>query len=105
MLWFIQQMHSLIELLQQAQKELSCPTCGRGFQLGEIRPRGRIKNNLMLQAVCANNHFPVVIIFIPNKPFNVQLKAISKKDTDALALRLSDFNGDFASLWKQNSAK
>lgn len=90
---------SLIELLQQAQKELTCPTCGRSFLLSEIRPRGRSKNNLMLQAVCANNHFPVVLIFIPSKPFDGKIKAIAKKDVEALSIRLDTFEGDFAALW------
>lgn len=98
-------MLSLIELLQQAQKELTCPTCGRSFQLAEIRPRGRVKNNIMLQAVCANNHFPVVLIFIPSKPFDGKIKAIGKKELTELELRLGDFDGDFVAMWKQNTTK
>lgn len=98
-------MLSLIELLQQAQKELACPSCGRGFQLSEIRPRGRVKNNIMLQAVCANNHFPVVLIFIPSKPFDGKIKAIGKKEIIELELRLNNFDGDFVGMWKQNTAK
>lgn len=93
-------MHSLIELLQQAQKELTCPTCGRHFMLSEIRPRGRVKNNIMLQAICANNHFPVVLIFIPSKPFDGKLKALTKKEATDFGEHLATFNGDFATLWK-----
>lgn len=98
-------MLSLIELLQQAQRELSCPTCGRSFQLAEIRPRGRVKNNLMLQAICANNHFPIVLIFIPSKPFDGKIKPIGKLEIEAINQRLSAFDGNFVGLWNQNSAK
>lgn len=94
-------MISLLELLQQAQKELTCPTCGRTFLISEIRPRGRVNNTVMLQAVCSNNHFPVVLIFIPSKPFSGKIKAIGKKEVTEIAERLATFDGDFAALWEK----
>ncbi len=92
-------MPNLIELLRQAQKELSCPTCGRNFLLSEIRPRGHVNQTLMLQAVCSNNHFPIVMIFIPSKPFDDSIKPITKKDITKLSQKLQAFDGDFAKLW------
>jgi hypothetical protein len=96
-------MPSLIELLHKAQKELTCPTCGRSFMLSEIRPRGHINNTIMLQAVCSNNHFPIVLIFIPSKPFSAAIEPISKKEITQLKESLSAFNGDFSRIWKQTT--
>jgi hypothetical protein len=93
-------MPSLIELLHKAQKELTCPTCGRNFLLSEIRPRGHINNTIMLQAVCSNNHFPIVLIFIPSKPFTAAINPISKRDIVNIKQKLESFSGDFETLWK-----
>lgn len=94
-------MLSLIELIHQAQKELSCPTCGRTFLLSEIRPRGHVNNTIMLQAVCSNNHFPIVLIFIPPKPFAAKVRSLTKRDVLKLKQALDAFDGDFAALWKK----
>ncbi len=91
---------SLIELLQQAQKELRCPTCGRSFLLSEIRCRGHINNSVMLQAICSDNHFPTVLIFIPSKPFPHQIKPISKRDITQFKEHLATFDGEFSKLWR-----
>jgi hypothetical protein len=93
-------MPNLIELLHQAQKELTCPTCGRSFHLSEIRPRGHVNHTIMLQAVCSNNHFPIVLIFIPTKPFKTNLKPITKKDVLAISQAIESFEGTFNTLWK-----
>ena len=93
-------MLSLIELLQQAQQELTCPTCGRRFHLSEIRPRGHINDTIMLQAVCSNNHFPVVLIFIPSKPFPSYVHPIRKGEIIKIKQVLASFDGDFRALWK-----
>lgn len=95
-------MPSLIELLHKAQKELSCPTCGRNFLLSEIRPRGHINNTIMLQAVCSNNHFPIVLIFIPSKPFTADIAPITKNDIEKIKDSLEAFNGDFNLIWKRS---
>ncbi len=94
-------MPSLLELLQQAQKELTCPTCGRRFMLSEIRPRGHVNNTLMLQAVCSNNHFPIVLFFIPSKPFTDAITPITKGDILRLRQSLEAFEGDFKKIWSQ----
>jgi hypothetical protein len=94
-------MPNLIELLHQAQKELTCPTCGRNFLLSEIRPRNHINNTIMLQAVCSNNHFPIVLIFIPSKPVNASITPVTKKDVVSLKQAMETFNGDFSGLWTE----
>jgi hypothetical protein len=98
-------MISLIELLHQAQKELTCPTCGRNFLISEIRPRGHINKTIMLQAVCSNNHFPIVLIFIPSKPFSAKITPITKRDILKLKQRVDAFDGDFATLWSDTPNK
>ncbi len=92
-------MPNLIELLKQAQKELRCPTCGRNFLLSEIRCRGQVDNNIMLQVVCSENHFPIVLIFIPSKNFNASIKPITKRDLVRMKDALQTFDGDFGKLW------
>ncbi len=92
-------MPSLIELLHQAQKELTCPTCGRTFLLSEIRPRGHSNSTIMLQAVCSNNHFPIVLIFIPPNSYNLSIQPIQKRDLLELKRTLETFEGDFLTLW------
>lgn len=95
-------MPSLIELLHQAQKELTCPTCGRSFMLSEIRPRGHINNTIMLQAVCSNNHFPIVLIFIPPQQSTVKIKPITKRDVLKLKQALDGFEGKFTDVWPKH---
>jgi hypothetical protein len=95
---------SLIELLHQAQKELSCPTCGRSFLLSEIRPRGHVNNTIMLQAVCSNNHFPIVLIFIPPKQVETKVKPITKRDIVKLKQALETFDGKFTEIWQNTNS-
>lgn len=93
---------SLYDLLHQAQNELTCPTCGRSFLLSEIRPRGHYQNTVMLQAICSNNHFPIVLIFIPSKPFSGKITPIDKEDLTKLKHTLATFDGDFIGVWGKN---
>lgn len=93
-------MTSLIELLQQAQKELACPTCGRRFHLSEIRPRNHINNTIMLQAICTNNHFPIVLMFIPSKSLPSSIQPLKKNDVAQLAKTLDSFDGLFSKAWQ-----
>jgi len=93
-------MLSLIELLRKAQKELTCPTCGRTFSLSEIRPREHNNNTIMLQAICSNNHFPIVLIFIPSKPLTTKITTVNKQDTELVKQWLGIFDGNFSELWK-----
>ncbi len=92
-------MPSLIELLQQAQKELRCPTCGRSFLLSEIRCRGHMNNSVMLQAICSENHFPTVLIFIPSKTFPDSLRPLTKKDVTKIKEVIAEFDGNFSKIW------
>lgn len=90
---------SISDLIKRASRELTCPTCGRKFNLDEIKYRGSINHTILLQAVCANNHFPVVMIFIPPKAVADKLAPISSTDVRALEERLRRFRGNFNSLW------
>lgn len=92
-------MPSLIQLLQQAQQELACPTCGRSFHLSEIRPRNHAKKAIMLQAVCSNNHFPIVLVFIPQQPLTEVIKPITKREVNNLSQALQGFDGEFNKIW------
>lgn len=91
---------NLSELLKQAKQELICPTCGRGFALNEIKYRGRVNHSVILQAVCANGHFPVVLVFVPSQASTVDIKPITPKDVKTLEQKLTTFTGDFNSVWK-----
>jgi len=97
-------MSTLLDILHQAQRELHCPTCGRAFLLSEIRPRGtHKKGTLTLQVVCSNNHFPVVLMFIPSQPVALDVQPIKKRDVTALDTALATFEGDFVGLWTKST--
>jgi hypothetical protein len=94
-------MNSLQEILQQAQRDLYCPTCGRNFSLSEIRLRGLFNHTLLLQTVCTNGHSPVIMIFVANYNQSEQLKPITTDDVLATHVALKNFKGDFKSLWSK----
>jgi hypothetical protein len=56
-------MRSLQDEIRQAQQDLSCPICGRMFNLRDIRVRSYLNNGAVeLSVICSRNHFPVILI-------------------------------------------
>lgn len=103
------------EILKQAQQILYCTTCGRTYQLEEIRLRGFLEDTVILQTICSNHHAPVVTFYLTNSTGQItpaepsaglakaaarqQSKKISKDDVLDLHESLHDFDGDFKKLW------
>jgi hypothetical protein len=103
------------EILKQAQQILYCTTCGRTYQLDEIRLRGFLDDTVILQTICSNHHAPVVTFYLTNsqgqiektdKPVQLPAKVerstpkkVTKNDVLDLHQNLKDFNGDFRKLW------
>lgn len=95
------------DLIKQAQEILYCPTCGRTYQLDEIRLRGFVDDKLVLQVICSNGHAPVsTIVFtatsggkLPQRVKAAPRKKITKDDVLDLHQALKGFDGDFKNLW------
>ena len=105
------------EVLKQAQQILYCTTCGRTYQLDEIRLRGFLDDTMILQTICSNHHAPVVTFYLTNavpgakpekatetreeveKPVS---RKLSKDDVLDLHQGLKDFSGDFRKLWNMS---
>lgn len=66
-------MRSLQDEIAQAQRELSCPICSRGFELRDIQLRAFANSaSAELSVVCSKGHFPVILL-VP-----VTLKEVAK---------------------------
>lgn len=102
------------EILKQAQQILYCTTCGRTYQLDEIRLRGFLDDTMILQTICSNHHAPVVTFYLTNSvpgakpektvelPREVEKlasKRVTKDDVLDLHQSLKDFDGNFRKLW------
>lgn len=92
-------------ILRQLYKSVACPVCKRKYQYGEIKLRGELNNNFILEAACSNNHEPTITLIVvkydiksprTNSPM---VNSISLKDKYQLRIFLNNFNGDFKSLF------
>jgi hypothetical protein len=104
------------EILKQAQQILYCTTCGRTYQLDEIRLRGFLDNTMILQTVCSNHHAPVVTFYLTDanqgiRRGPVQLSKqvihapeskVTKDDVLNLHESLKEFDGNFRNLWNMS---
>ncbi|OGD60836.1 hypothetical protein A3A71_02930 [Candidatus Berkelbacteria bacterium RIFCSPLOWO2_01_FULL_50_28] len=56
-------MRSLQDEIRQAQQELTCPICGRTFELRDIHLRSFGKSNSFeISVTCSRGHFPVILL-------------------------------------------
>ena len=55
-------MRSLQDEIRQAQQELTCPICGRTFELRDIHLRSFARSNIELSVTCSRGHFPVILL-------------------------------------------
>lgn len=98
-------MNPITEIIQQAQKNLYCPTCGRSFSLNEIRLRGMYNHTILLQAICANDHNPVIMIFIASYKNINNIHVINTNDILKAHKTFKVFNGDFQAIWGKGRNK
>ena len=94
-----ERMNPIQEIIQQAQKDLYCPTCGRSFTLNEIKLRGLYNNTILLQAVCANEHTPIIMIFVASYKNVNNIHIIDADDILKAHKTFKNFNGDFQAIW------
>ncbi len=94
-------MNPIQEIIQKAQRDLYCPTCGRNFNLNEIKLRGLYNNTVLLQAVCSNGHSPVIMIFVASYKMIGNIQPITTDDVLKAHKTFKNFDGDFISLWKR----
>ncbi len=89
-------MPNLMEIIQQIQRDLSCPVCGQNYEVGKIKLRGFFDNNLIIQTVCASGHLTFFVTMV-----KVQKKIpVSVNDIIDIHKALENFDGDFQKLWK-----
>jgi hypothetical protein len=91
-------MPNLTEIIQQIQRDLSCPICGKNYETGEIRLRGLFDHTLIVQTICANNH---VTLFMTTVKDAQKKTPISANDIIDLHKRLENFDGNFEKLWNK----
>lgn len=90
-------MPNLHEIIQQIQKDLSCPVCGKNYEVGEIRLRGLFDHTLIIQTICENGHATLFMTTLNNKKENKN--PLSTDDVLDLTNALKNFDGDFQKLW------
>lgn len=91
-------MPNLTEVIQQIQRDLACPVCGKNYETGEIRLRGLFDHTLIVQTICANNH---MTLFMTQVKEIIKKVPISSNDIIDLHKTLEGFDGDFSKLWNK----
>lgn len=94
----------LFDIVQRAQNELTCSVCKRRFEMEEIKIRGMMDGQFLVQAACHRGHTPSLILYVISsapKPSD----AMSTDDVLDLHQTLKTFNGDFRSVFEKESAQ
>lgn len=89
-------MSNLSEIIQQIQKDLSCPVCGKNYEIGEIRLRGLFDHTLIIQTICTSGH---LTLFMTTVKEGQKKNPISSDDLIDLHRTLENFHGDFQKIW------
>ena len=103
-------MPNLEDIITQARKTLSCPVCGRKFELHEIKLRGILDSAYVIQTICDNGHPLLVTVFIATSradgtsTFVLQKNQIPKtritsNDVIDSHEQIEKFDGNFIGLW------
>lgn len=106
-------MPNIQEIIKQVQKDLSCPICGKKYELNKIKVRGVFENAFIIQTICEENHI-TLLITIDAKTKNetnsikdknlIESKPISINEVLDFENFLKTFDGNFENLWtKKNS--
>lgn len=83
-------------ILKRVQQNLSCPVCKRQFKLEELKVKGVLDRNYLIQASCYDNHSPALVLFIASGVKKGD-QIVSTDDVIDLHKTLKDFTGDFKS--------
>lgn len=86
-------MDNLYKIIEQIQKDLHCPVCGKKFEVGEMKIRGIFNHTIIIQTVCDESH---ATLFMTKLQKNMQKsRPITSKEILTLRNKLKDFGGDF----------
>lgn len=94
-------MPNMTEILKQIQRDLTCPVCGRKFELSQIKVRGVFEQILIIQTECNEGHFTLFVTAFSDHAKKIK-PAINMDEVLDLSNNLKKFNGDFEKLWKQS---
>lgn len=90
-------MSNLYKIVEQIQKDLYCPVCGKKFNVGEIRIKGIFNHTIIIQSICDEGH---ITLFMTKIHGNIKdNQPITKIDISNLHKELIDFDGDFEKQW------
>lgn len=91
-------MPNLREIIQQIQRDLACPVCGKNYEIGEIRLRGLFDHTLIVQTICPLGHvtlFMTTVKEVPKRPV-----VLTANEIIELHKALENFDGDFQKIWQ-----
>ncbi len=94
----------LFEIVTRAQQQLSCSVCRRSFELEEIKVRGMMDGQYLVQTACHRGHAPSLILYVVSATPR-PVSSVSTDDVLDLHQTLKDFNGDFKSVFETESTK
>jgi len=91
-------MFDIRQIIKQIQRDLSCPVCGRKFELSGIKIRANIDPVTIVQTTCSEGH---LTLFMTAFGKNEAVKSIVTDEILDLSNSLKNFNGDFEKVWKE----
>lgn len=92
---------TLYEVLQRAARDLTCPACKRHFDVEELKVRGAMDRQYLVQASCHRGHLPALVLYVlPSKQVVASGEKVTVDDVLDLHSQLKTFNGDFRSVFK-----
>lgn len=97
-------MDNIQQLIEQAKSVMTCPTCGRHYNDGEITFKGFMDHTYILQTTCSNQHPTIFTTWITSYAPPKLEQDLSPIDTDhvlALHKALQTFDGDFKKIFKE----
>jgi len=93
-------MRSLQDEIRQAQQELTCPICGRTFELRDIHLRTFGKPNVELSVTCSRGHFPVILLVPVTLKEMIKAGPISKTELGKVCQKIDKLSDSLEPLLK-----
>lgn len=92
------------EVILRAQQQLSCPVCDRDYDLSDLRIKGHVANQYLVQAGCNKDHNPTLTLYVVVLQPQTQTTAAPLVTTDHVLdihQQLKSFDGDFRTLFQK----
>ncbi|HUD21016.1 MAG TPA: hypothetical protein VMQ44_03050 [Candidatus Saccharimonadales bacterium] len=95
-------MRSLQDEIVQVQRDLTCPICGRSFELKDIRIRSFLPSGTTeLSVGCDRNHFPVILLVPVTLRELVKAGPITGKEVRSISKKIEALE-NLQDLYKKN---